>query len=753
MLPVSPRTLTGVGDDPDNRIHEFVVVLVRFESHVCHVPFMVAEHTAKLTILGTPFAFMSGLVVDFARYRLRVHNPWISYDMDQRGRPVVKYVLYGSTDEIPPPLTMRFASEASKAVRLGKSLGLHHAHGSTAMTPPHDMVRQALRAQGPRQPRRAFIAASSLDTPFDLGDPVLDDWAIDEPRGGYHAFVIRSTPDEEDVDGQSQMDDTSPCWDTFAFADDSVSLEPNTWTVCTCRLGRPLQPGQAFTVASVGSSDLQVPEGAYSYDPDNPRIVRIPIRNTQCYETYVPRYQAVFLGYSTYAEPLIGHLWPRDQPTVTNDASQLAEEKNSLVHVVTVERQEDEPTSGATATTPRPDPEPLPEDSGSTTRTERDSQRDPELAFASLVHVRLTVTPVVLLYCGIGGFTRGLMACNARYGTAFRVVVAIDNDPEAILVHRLNFPTIPVVKFEFGKKRKAAYRLIEQYLPRTLWPESYWHASPSCKLSSHANMMFRNVSDGIKHTRWAIRFMSSAKPPVGAYTLEQEPSVAPDLQHVLPNSRVLDMYDVTDDLMCHRVRLIGSSLKLDLPVVPYDPPSLQKRYRRAYGYPGRELIVRSSFGHTRSADLPTFTITTSLLQLGPHCSSMQTLTVQHTAEVFGRDDIQWPSTWSDTRCHRHLAQVVPPGFACRLARSVYNSMAVVTPSATEWRDDVVHTIEAPDKLFLQLPSSDSSSVPVFDPVGRTVVRMSSTALLHPTRPPPEVPVASGSTPVSVGGRP
>ncbi|MEM9369377.1 MAG: hypothetical protein AAGD07_25655, partial [Planctomycetota bacterium] len=87
--PVSPRNLTGVGDDRDNRILEYIVVLARFESHTCHVPFMVAEHTAKLTILGTPFAFMAGLVVDFTRYQVRVHNPYISYDKDRNGRPVV----------------------------------------------------------------------------------------------------------------------------------------------------------------------------------------------------------------------------------------------------------------------------------------------------------------------------------------------------------------------------------------------------------------------------------------------------------------------------------------------------------------------------------------------------------------------------------------------------------------------------------------------------------------------------------------
>lgn len=78
---VSPRTLTRVGDAPDNHIREFVVVLVRFESHVCHVAFMVAEYTAKLTILGTPFAFVVGMQVDFARYSPSIHNPWVVYDL------------------------------------------------------------------------------------------------------------------------------------------------------------------------------------------------------------------------------------------------------------------------------------------------------------------------------------------------------------------------------------------------------------------------------------------------------------------------------------------------------------------------------------------------------------------------------------------------------------------------------------------------------------------------------------------------
>ena len=92
---------------------------------------------------------------------------------------------------------------------------------------------------------------------------------------------------------------------------------------------------------------------------------------------------------------------------------------------------------------------------------------------------RSDVIPVVILYSGIGRFTKGLDEYK-QDGMYLIPAVAVEGDAEVAVTHRINHPNVPVINMNIVNHRDTL-AAIEKILPQTHWGHAWWHASTSCK--------------------------------------------------------------------------------------------------------------------------------------------------------------------------------------------------------------------------------------------------------------------------------
>ena len=145
---------------------------------------------------------------------------------------------------------------------------------------------------------------------------------------------------------------------------------------------------------------------------------------------------------------------------------------------------------------------------------------------------------VVILYSGIGGFSKGL---PKKYN-GYHVIpaVAVEGDTEVAATHRLNHPGVPIINMTMVNHADTL-QAISSIFPRSLWSKAWWHASTSCKDGSTAN--FGTSPNQITQYRamgeWAIALMRKANAAV--WTFENVRRIAPAFQG-LPTAAVYPMH-------------------------------------------------------------------------------------------------------------------------------------------------------------------------------------------------------------------
>ena len=98
---------------------------------------------------------------------------------------------------------------------------------------------------------------------------------------------------------------------------------------------------------------------------------------------------------------------------------------------------------------------------------------------------RSDVIPVVILYSGIGGFTKAFNQ-DKQDGMYLIPAVAVERDTEVAATHRTNHPNVPMINMNMVNHR-GTLAAIGQILPQTHWGHAWRHASASCKEGSSLN--------------------------------------------------------------------------------------------------------------------------------------------------------------------------------------------------------------------------------------------------------------------------
>lgn len=123
------------------------------------------------------------------------------------------------------------------------------------------------------------------------------------------------------------------------------------------------------------------------------------------------------------------------------------------------------------------------------------------------------------LFCGVGGFSCGAVEAGHK------IVLAIDRDPVAVRMHRLNHPDAVHRVMELGDT--ADDELIDELIAQVVPAGARWHLhmSPPCQaLSGLQNCNIgrachRPLSEGMALVNWSLRTLLRLQPP--SWSFEQ----------------------------------------------------------------------------------------------------------------------------------------------------------------------------------------------------------------------------------------
>ena len=174
---------------------------------------------------------------------------------------------------------------------------------------------------------------------------------------------------------------------------------------------------------------------------------------------------------------------------------------------------------------------------------------------ASIKWIPLTITPVVLLGAGYGGTAAGIDLANQEFGTSFRVVLVVDSNLASIKSHRLHFPLIPDLHWEFSSQ-KATLDAIDSKFNRSRWEHSVWCATVASNSADSSE-----IKTLVARTHWMLKLLHRAKPK--RFIVEQLVRVAPYLIANAPNTR-LSTSTTTTTLLFFAVALSVPAIRLDL---------------------------------------------------------------------------------------------------------------------------------------------------------------------------------------------
>ena len=284
---------------------------------------------------------------------------------------------------------------------------------------------------------------------------------------------------------------------------------------------------------------------------------------------------------------------------------------------------------------------------------------------------RADVIPIVVLYGGAGGLEKGLP--GKKDGKYLIPAVAIEGKASTVQAHKLNNPHVPCHQLVMVNHEEVL-RVVEGYLPRDIWEKSWWHASPSCKTGSSANLgsTVAQVEEWYQTAEWSVALLKKSRCAV--WTLENTVRLLRRFVG-LPTARIFRM-ERHCALPQKRARLIVSNVVIDLALHQGRQLSCFDVLAEKKGWvgPAADLRQRNSFAHVRACDKPAFTVTS-----GPHHIGGTTiggLGDEHIPSAADRailqgwpagDPMVFPPGNTETENRVLAADLVPPPFAGALA--------------------------------------------------------------------------------------
>ena len=285
---------------------------------------------------------------------------------------------------------------------------------------------------------------------------------------------------------------------------------------------------------------------------------------------------------------------------------------------------------------------------------------------------------VVDLYCGMGGFSCGAARAGAR------VVLAVDIDPDAIAVHKMNHPTSRHLQMELGAETED--RLVQEM--RAAVGESEWHlhGSPPCTLLSpimacnarHGGQN-RDVERGLIAVKWFFSLVEKMRPTTFSFENVRDVTLRAllDEKQIEHGDFDFSQYGVPQT----RKRLLAGSSVLIQTLkteerLKTEPISIEETLDCL---PKNAIWMRSSAGryhekYYRTFDLPSWTIMTRTKPsfVSKSGKLVRVLTCDELALLQGFDKVYKTPVeqCSDVKWTILLGNALPPPIADRLLRVV-----------------------------------------------------------------------------------
>jgi site-specific DNA-cytosine methylase len=184
------------------------------------------------------------------------------------------------------------------------------------------------------------------------------------------------------------------------------------------------------------------------------------------------------------------------------------------------------------------------------------------------------------LFCGGGGATEGMILGGVN------VKLAVDCWNEALELHLLNHPDIPILNMELGGDVKIFCLILLKYLDPN--KRLHIHGSPPCQNLSRANPR-GDRQEGMRLIHWFFDLIVEMR--------RYFPELSWTMENVVGTGKYLDMLDRDD---------VGSWSWTTLNAADYGTPQARRRVFAGSGWiePPRTHISRKQFEKLGVSDLP-----------------------------------------------------------------------------------------------------------------------------------------------------
>jgi hypothetical protein len=279
----------------------------------------------------------------------------------------------------------------------------------------------------------------------------------------------------------------------------------------------------------------------------------------------------------------------------------------------------------------------------------------------SIQEVTAHIVPCIDLFCGIGGFSKGVHNVVKECGKMFKIFLALDNDSTRLRSFQRNNTGIPTEKHRLGEDIILTKRLIESFVHPDLFPYAYAHAHPPCATTSGIETLLNT-----RMVHWSLALLTSLSPSL-TWTMEHKPNACHEIS-AAPNihARTINFNEYAAlGVQCRRIIL--SNQIIELPERKR-PTTLSEKL--GHQYKGKHLMQFNNFNAGKPIDAEGYPLVIGIpLKVGSNLKNAHQLTLDQIKTLTGMDtyDIQDLGKGNPKGA---LVECTPPTIAKILANAV-----------------------------------------------------------------------------------
>jgi len=239
------------------------------------------------------------------------------------------------------------------------------------------------------------------------------------------------------------------------------------------------------------------------------------------------------------------------------------------------------------------------------------------------------VLPCIDLFCGIGGFSKGVHDQVQEGGKMIKVFLAIDNDSTRMRVLQRNNPGIPHETYKLGGDFTKTERMIKSFVHEGLLPFTYAHAHPPCAASTGIETLLNT-----RTVHWTIALFALLSPDL-TWTIEHKPNACHEIV-AAPNvhARTINFNEYTAlGVQCKRTILSNRELRL-----PDRTKPMSLGEKLGHQFKSKHLLQFNSFNKGKTLDEEGFPLITGIpIKVGTNLKNAKQLSLNQTQCLTGMD--------------------------------------------------------------------------------------------------------------------